>query len=315
MPRAWPLTSAFLALLALTWVHVAVAADLQTLTVNAADHRWTYYLHVPDSARGKPAPLVLVFHGAGGNGRDYLVKNGWLAQSTRAGFAVAAPDGLPVRPSAPANFLLNPRVWNSGQLQADSPRSTIDDAAFVAALLDDIASRTAIDPLRIFATGHSNGAGMTFLVGTKLSTRFAALATVMGQNSVTDARPPRALPTLVMLGTDDPLNPTSGGMRTLPWGRSSVPPPAQGIHAWGHALGCAPIAATLRDDADVRVDRYGDCRDGAQVQVWNIKGQGHAWPGGQDSGLPASVMGPNTTRIDATREIWNFFVASSAPSN
>lgn len=292
---------------ALLWMHCAVAADIQELTLQAADHRWTYYLHVPEQVRSKAAPLVLVFHGAGGNGRAYLEKNGWLAQSMRAGFVVAAPDGLPAGPDMPANFLLNPRLWNSGQLQADSPRSKVDDMAFVAALLDDIANRTPIDRQRVFATGHSNGAGMSFMVGARLSTRFAALATVMGQNSVTDVQPVRALPTLVMLGTDDPLNPTQGGMRKLPWGSSSVPPPAMGIAAWGRALGCAPAAQTVRDDADVRVERYGDCRDGAQVLVWNIKGQGHAWPGGQDSGLPASVLGPNPTRVDATGEIWKFF--------
>ena len=86
-----------------------------------------------------------------------------------------------------------------------------------------------------------------------------------------------------------------------------MPPPAVGIQAWRHALGCAPAAQTVRDDGYVRAERYGDCRDGAQVLVWNIKGQGHAWHGGKDSGLPESVMGPNPTRIDATREIWKFF--------
>ena len=313
MPCQSPSFASTLGLAALLLAHSAWASDIQELTLTADGHRWTYYLHVPDAVRGKAAPLVLVFHGAGGGGRAYLEKNGWLTESTRGGFVVAAPDGLPARPNLPANFLLNPRVWNSGQLQADSPRSKVDDMAFVNALLDDIAKRDTIDPKRIFATGHSNGAGMTFMVGARLSTRFAALATVMGQNSVTDAQPLRALPTLVMLGTDDPLNPTQGGTRKLPWGNSTVPPPAQGLAAWSHALGCTASAQTVRDDADVRAERYGDCRNGAQVLVWNIKGQGHAWPGGQDSGLPASVMGPNPTRINATREIWSFF-ASSVPA-
>jgi len=302
-----------LGLAALLLTHSARASDIQELTLTAAGHRWTYYLHVPDAVRGKAAPLVLVFHGAGGGGRAYLEKNGWLAQSTRAGFVVAAPDGLPAWPTRSASFLFNPRVWNSGQLQAESPRSKVDDMAFVNALLDDIAMRGTIDPNRVFATGHSNGAGMTFMIGARLSTRFAALATVMGQNTVPDPQPVRALPTLVMLGTDDPLNPTQGGTRKLPWGSSTVPPPAEGIAAWSRVLGCAPAAQTVRDDAEVRAERYGDCRDGAQVLVWNIKGQGHAWPGGQDSGLPASVMGPNPTRINATREIWSFF-ASSVPA-
>ncbi len=179
--------------------------------------------------------------------------------------------------------------------------------AFVTAMLDDIAHREHIDTNRVFATGHSNGAGMTFMVGSKLSQRFAALATVMGQNSTTNPKPERALSTLILLGMNDPLNPMEGGTRELPWGKSTVPPPMQGIDAWSKALGCSGTAQLERDDDVVLEKRYGACRDGAYVTVWLIKGQGHAWPGGQDSGLPESVMGPNTTRINATREIWSFF--------
>jgi polyhydroxybutyrate depolymerase len=289
------------------------AGKIQELELSSQGHRWTYHLYTPTAIRGKAVPLVLVFHGAGGNGRTYLEKNGWIGESERGGFAVAAPDGLPAFPSLPSNFRFNPRLWNSGQLKPESPRAKINDITFVEALLDDITQREKIDSQRVFAAGHSNGAGMTFLVGARLSTRFAALATVMGQNSVTDARPQRSLPTFVMLGTDDPLNPLGGGTRQLPWGNSTVPPPADGIAAWSSALGCAPVAQTVRADAGVRAERYGDCRDGAQLLVWYLLGQGHAWPMGKDSGLPESVMGPNPTRINATHEIWEFFLTVSAP--
>ena len=288
-------------------VNGACAAEIQNLSVQAEGHKWTYHLYVPDRVRAAKVPLVVVFHGAGGNGRAYLEKNGWLGQSEQAGFAVAAPDGLPALPYWPANFQINPRLWNSGQLKPGSPRGKIDDMAFVTAMLGDIEQRVQIDSKRVFATGHSNGAGMTFMVGSKLSKRFAALATVMGQNSTTNAQPERALPTLVLLGTSDPLNPMEGGTRKLPWGKSTVPPPMQGIDAWSKAMGCSATAQLERDDDVVLEKRYGTCRDGATVTVLLIKGQGHAWPGGQDSGLPESVLGPNTTRINATREIWSFF--------
>jgi len=291
-------------------VNSAGAAEVQKLSVQAEGHGWTYHLYVPDRVRASSVPLVVVFHGAGGDGRAYLEKDGWLAQSEHAGFAVAAPDGLPALPAQPASFRLNPRLWNSGQLKPTTLRGRIDDMAFVTAMLDDIVNRVHIDANRVFATGHSNGAGMTFMVGAKLSKRFAALATVMGQNSTTNPQPERALPTLVLLGTNDPLNPMEGGTRELPWGRSTIPPPMQGIDAWSQGLGCAAAAQLERDDDMVQVKRYGACRDGATVAVWLIKGQGHAWPGGQDSGLPESVLGPNSSRIHATREIWSFFSTS-----
>ena len=46
-------------LVAFLWMHCAVAADIQELRLQAADHRWTYYPHVPEQVRSKAAPLVL----------------------------------------------------------------------------------------------------------------------------------------------------------------------------------------------------------------------------------------------------------------
>ena len=286
----------------------AVAAELQTIELQSQGHTWTYTLHIPDQ-RSAQAPLVLVFHGAGGGGRSYVEKNGWIALSQREGFVVAAPDGLPARPDSRANFLRNPRLWNSGQLPSTSPRSRIDDVAFVQDLLDDIARRTSIDTQRVYATGHSNGAGMTYRLGSTIPQRFAALATVMGLNTNTDLRPPRGVSMLSLIGTADPLNPMAGGERSLPWGKGTVPSPMQGFTAWAQLQACAAMPTVVRDDTEIRIDSYSPCRDKTRFEVWSLKGQGHAWPGGQDSGLPASVTGPNTTRVDATTEIWKFFSA------
>jgi polyhydroxybutyrate depolymerase len=286
----------------------AASADtVQDLKIKVDGHTWTYHMHVPPQASSGGAPLVVVFHGAGGNGRDYLTKNGWVALSDKEGFVVAAPDGLPALPRLPANFRMNPRLWNSGQLNAQSPRAKINDMAFVKALLEDVAHRTAIDKNRIYATGHSNGAGMTFKIGAELSSLFAGIATVMGLNTSEGAQPTKALPTLMLIGTRDPLNPIEGGERQLPWGKSTVPPISQGIKAWSQSMDCPTPAVNERDDDQVSVESFKQCRNGAIYTIWYLKGQGHAWPGGQDSGLPESVMGPNITRVNATALIWQFF--------
>ncbi len=289
----------------------AWSGTVQDLEIKADDQTWTYHLHVPLQARSGGAPLVVVFHGAGGNGKDYLIKNGWVTLSEKEGFVVAAPDGLPALPRFPASFRMNPRLWNSGQLNPNMPRAKVNDLSFVKALLDDIIQRTAVDKSRIYATGHSNGAGMTFKVGAELSSLFAGIATVMGLNTSEGAQPTKALPTLMLIGTHDPLNPIEGGERQLPWGKSTVPPISHGIQAWSQSLNCKSPAVQERDDDQVTIERFNQCRDGASYTIWYLKGQGHAWPGGQDSGLPESVMGPNITRVNATDLIWQFF--SSLP--
>lgn len=289
----------------------AWSATVKDLEINADGQTWTYHLHVPLKARSGGAPLVVVFHGAGGNGKDYLIKNGWVVLSEKEGFIVAAPDGLPALPRLPASFRMNPRLWNSGQLNPNMPRAKVNDLSFVKALLDDIVQRTAVDKSRIYATGHSNGAGMTFKVGAELSSLFAGIATVMGLNASEGAQPTIALPTLMMIGTHDPLHPIEGGDRQLPWGKSKVPPISDSIQAWSQSLNCKSPAVQERDDEQVTIERFSQCRDGASYTIWYLKGQGHAWPGGQDSGLPESVMGPNITRVNATDVIWQFF--SSLP--
>ena len=292
----------------------AWANTVQELAIKVDGHTWTYHLHIPLKARSVSAPLVLVFHGAGGNGRDYLSKNGWADLSEQEGFVVAAPDGLAAFPRLPANFRMNPRLWNSGQLNVNMPRAKINDMSFVKALLDDIAQQTPVDKNRIYATGHSNGAGMTFKIGAELSSSFAGIATVMGLNISEGAQPTKALPTLMIVGTSDPLNPMQGGERQLPWGKSTAPSIAQGIKAWSQSLNCLTPAVLERDDDQVTVERFNQCRDDAHYTIWYLKGQGHAWPGGKDSGLPESVMGPNVTHVDATSLIWQFFSSLSGSS-
>jgi poly(3-hydroxybutyrate) depolymerase len=83
----------------------AWSATVKDLEIKADGQTWTYHLHVPLQARSGGAPLVVVFHGAGGNGKDYLIKNGWVALSEKEGLIVAAPEGLSPLPSTPVALL------------------------------------------------------------------------------------------------------------------------------------------------------------------------------------------------------------------
>ncbi len=288
----------------------ARAADIERHTLNVAGHEWTYHVHRPGKAAAGPLPLVLVFHGAGGGGKAYLERNGWVALSERAGFIVAAPDGLPILLQRPADFRSNPRVWNSRVLKPDRPRSRIDDVAFVAAMIDAIASRDKIDPQRIHATGHSNGASMVYGLAARIPERIGAIAPVMGQNASIGERPSRAVPTLAILGGADPLLPVDGGIRQLPWGVGEVPSQAAGISAWAQSLGCTGQPRFERDDDRVRIERYTGCRGDVPFVVWHLKRHGHGWPGGAASGLPGAMLGPDSGDLDATELIWQFFTAS-----
>jgi polyhydroxybutyrate depolymerase len=54
----------------------------------------------------------------------------------------------------------------------------------------------------------------------------------------------------------------------------------------------------------VRIE-YTNCADGAPVVLYAVEGGGHTWPGGKP--LPEWHVGPTSTSIEATREMWAFF--------
>jgi polyhydroxybutyrate depolymerase len=277
------------------------------LTLKAAGHEWHYTLHVPpkyDAAR--PTPVVLILHGAGGSGKGYLDNAGWAKKADQADFVAVAPDGLAARPDEKANFLTNPRLWQSGQLPATGARGKVDDVAFFKALLDDVGRRVNVDSDRVYLTGHSNGAGMTFRLGAELSERFAALAPVASHPWIKDPQPARPLPTLYIIGTDDPLVPVKGGESVTPWGKRTTPPVADSLARWAKALGCPEGPKTVRDRDGVKVVEYGPGKDGVKLTAYYIAGQGHNWPGGKDL-LPPRLVGPSSDKVNATDLIWHFF--------
>jgi len=113
---------------------------------------------VPD---GFEVPLVLMFHGLGGDGTDYYALSPLAEDSC---FIAAFPSGL---------F----NTWNVG------PEATfshdVDDNSYLEALIDTIYNNYPIDTNRIYATGHSMGGGMTNHLACT-STKYTALASSGG---------------------------------------------------------------------------------------------------------------------------------------
>ena len=93
-----------------------VAAQQQPATLARGDHtisiehdgrRRSYLLHVP-AATGRALPLVLAFHGGGGEAEGYKAYAGLDVLSDREGFIVVYPNGSGLLPRR----LL---TWNAGE--------------------------------------------------------------------------------------------------------------------------------------------------------------------------------------------------------
>ncbi len=149
------------------------------VTIRGVSRR--YLLHVPSASdQGKKWPVVVMFHGGGGTARAALRETGWAEKADKEGFLVAFPEGTPPDLSRTARFRDNPQTWNDGSKRAGigAARTDVPDVEFVSTMLADFKVRVSVDDRRVYATGFSNGASMTFRVARELSRVLAAVAPV-----------------------------------------------------------------------------------------------------------------------------------------
>jgi polyhydroxybutyrate depolymerase len=268
----------------------------------------TYTVHVPSSYDGKKSvPLVVVFHGGGGNASAAIRTTEFNLKADAAGFIVSYPDGTRPRMNEPYSFTNNPQTWNEGSGRFDSGAKNVDDVGFVNAMLDEIEVEFNIDTRRVYATGFSNGASMTYYAGIHLAHRFAAIAPVAGHLWPEDFKLWRPVPMVYIIGLDDPLNPPAGGMVTALGSTDFKPSIYEEVVRWASVIGCDLIPETVLERDGVKAVRYPKGKDGSEVIFYTVEGLGHCWPGGKEL-LPETVVGKTSDKLKAVDVIWDFFV-------
>lgn len=279
--------------------------DFHLRTGNLDRH---YVVHVPPAAEARPA-LILNFHGGGANAREQQRYARMDALADREGFLVVYPDGTgPVR----ERFL----TWNAGTCCGTAAGAQVDDVAFVRALLDDLAGRLDYDRTRVYATGLSNGAMMSYRLAAELSDRVAAIAPVAGSMALARFAPARGVPVLHIHSIDDGRALYDGGLGApypLSGTRVLHPPVEERLEQWARANGCsAGLEAKEQRQWKTAAGQqhtatrygYGGCK--AETALWKLTGAGHVWPGGVLDYL-TWLLGPGSRVIDANEEMWRFF--------
>lgn len=281
------------------------AAD-QTMHLEVGGLDRTYGLYVPDGASPRGGfPVILAFHGGGGQGRGMSRLADLDALAGQKRFIAVYPDGLD-------------RHWNDGRSTIKAPT---DDVAFVRALLDDLARTYRVDPERIYATGISNGALFSQRLACDMSDRIAAIAPVAGTlpaDLAYSCKPRRPVAVMQIGGTADPIMPFTGGGVADFGGRGeggdvlSVPATAD---FWAQHDGCAGPGPSvslprtrLLDPTSVSEVIYSGCPATAPVIEITIAGGGHTWPGGYQY-APRFIIGPASRQFGASEAIVDFFLS------
>jgi polyhydroxybutyrate depolymerase len=225
---------------------------------------------------------------------------GFGDEAEKEGFVLVSPDGLG-----------DPKGWNVGYL--DLGLHHADDVRFIELLIARIQAEVGIDAKRIYVVGHSNGAMLAELVGSKLGYEVAAIAAVAGTIGLRrpdgsyDEIPKPADPVSVLLihGVKDPMVGYGSDSSAMLKGVGAL----EAAQWWAAADGAGDMPLTETSQNGNLVTRtYTGGRSLTEVELLTILNGAHEWPGGL-----LRTGREKTTGVNATELIWTFLQAHSKP--
>ena len=278
---------------------------MRTLRVGELERRYRVYIPKKCDA-SKATPVIVVFHGGGGNPESMIRLTGMNTKADEAGFLVVYPFGT----GKLANTLL---TFNGGECCGYAMDNKVDDVGFIRELLDDLAKVAKVDVDRVFATGLSNGGIMAHYLASELSDRIAAIAPVGGPLMQEAPHNKRPVPVMHFHGTADAFAPFQGGFGKGFLGRNGITKFRSVDHTiqnWVKANGCTtepeiePLPDNAADGMKVTRKTWGGGKAGSEVVLIEIEGGGHTWPGKKPI---VSLLGESTMDISANDLMWEFF--------
>lgn len=265
----------------------------------------TYLIHLPEKSTSvNNLPLVFVFHGGGGTGKQIMKETGFNKISDKDKFIVVYPNG-------------ENKGWNDGRGEPIE-KTIFNDVKFISILIDTITKQYNIDTNRIFSTGISNGGFFSFYLAYKMSNKFLAVAPVTA-NIPKNLKEKYTLENPVSLflinGTKDPLVKYEGGKIGFKFGKSRGTSIStdETISIFKKLIKCSdnPKAEEIPDkieDDECYATKYtySGGINNTEVVLIKIENGGHTWPGGSQY-LPKKLIGNTCKDFKASEVIWEFF--------
>ncbi len=256
----------------------------------------TYLVHLPvDYSPDNNYALVLAMHGGFGSATNLQNQSQLSRKADEAGFIVVYPEGI-------KGGLLDIRTWNGGECCGYASDQEIDDVGFIDTLLDVLIDKWPIDSQKVYATGMSNGAILSYRLACELSHRIAAIAPVAGTMSVVSCQPDRAVPIMHLHSYLDSNVLHAGGVG-MGIGMTESRPFREIFENWSSLNNCQIQSDTLRNDAAYTQVVWRDCDCQSELQLFLTRDGGHSWP----SGRATPIGDPVSTHINANNLMWEFF--------
>ncbi|MFT3707361.1 MAG: prolyl oligopeptidase family serine peptidase [Archangium sp.] len=226
---------------------------------------------------GTPTPLVIELHGytATGMTEDAYLRFSQAAQSR--GFLLALPDGTIDGQGQ--------HFWNATDACCGFGQSTVDDVAYVTAVIEDMKKRFTIDPKRIFLVGHSNGGFMAHRMACDRSELIAGIVSLAGAvwSDASMCQPTAKINVLQVHGTLDGVIYYAGGSAVV--GAPPFPGAETTVATWAQKNACTGSMLTaIGGDLDLEGAIIGaetsrlqftGCPAGAAAELWKMNGASH----------------------------------------
>ncbi len=227
-------------------------------------------------AAGAPTPLVVLLHGytATAATQDAYFHLSELAQVR--GFLLALPNGTV--DGAGQHF------WNATDACCGFG-ATVDDVAYLTAVINDMKARYSVDPKRVFLVGHSNGAFMAHRMACDRSELIAGIVSLAGAVWADTAKcnPATKVNVLHVHGTLDAVIKYGGGAAKP--GQPPHPGAETTVATWGAKNECTgttreSIGGDLDLDtallgSETQRESFRGCPPGAAAELWRIRGGSH----------------------------------------
>ncbi|MGF1532749.1 MAG: alpha/beta hydrolase family esterase [Bernardetiaceae bacterium] len=285
---------------------------LQNQTIRILGNEREYHLYIPENPTN--APLVILFHGNGGDFDAMLGLTGvkapykvWLNLAQLQNLIIAVPNG-----NLGSN---NSRGWNDCRSD-NQTNPTSDDVLFVSELIDFISTKYQSDNTKVFAVGTSNGGIFVQRLADEIPHKITAFASIISARPINSvcSNSTTKVSALFMNGTKDDIVPYAGGQ--VANNRGEVLSIESTVEYWIIRNGTETTPEVsdmsninITDNSTITKFLYKNGENNTQVLFYKVINGGHTEPSITErySTFFLQLVGNQNGDVEMANEVWNFF--------
>lgn len=231
----------------------------KTYTIISGGKTRSYLIHVP--ATSTPIitrPVIIVFHGAGDTATNMRNYTGFSTLADANGYIVVYPE----------SYISS---WADGRNMAPEDAAGINDVQFTRDVMNDVASKYAVDKAHMYATGFSSGGYFSHKLACEATDLFKAFAPVGAgfPDTLTGNCAPQTARSLMFIeGSEDAGNGTTTSNVRIFSAETTM-------SKWSVINGCTDTAPLT--GGTILSATHTVCKNGTRIAERIIQGAGHTW--------------------------------------